>query len=427
MFHNQPFIASPGFDISIFQLFFPLLSGGTSEFFTKEEVIDIPSFVHQLTHQTVLDTVPAVYSLLLDEIIKNKMQDQFRHLKMIFIGGDVIPDQLLKDLSATFPTTDIVVTYGPTEGTIFCTSIIYKAQEAITEFTGSIIGKPIPGARIYILGGKQELLPLGNEGEIYISGPGTAKGYQNQPALSKEKFLTDPFAPGLVMYRTGDYGRWLNNGCIEFLGRKDQQVKINGRRIEFGEIANTIDRYDGVRFSLVKLHPENDTSLIAYVQADTPIEEKDLRLFLKSRLPAFMCPSQIIMIDQIPLSKNGKVDWKALPKVGTSSPLNDISRIAPVTERERDLVSIWQELLGNQEIGINDNFFEVGGSSLKIVQLSALVTPILGKKISIPELFQYPTITELLEYVDEETNEHLEEADQDTVLAGLSLFNSEEP
>lgn len=234
----MPFIASSSFDISVFQLLFPLLRGGISLIVDKSELQDLEKFTSLLRSATVLDTVPGVYALLADYILEHGLSGSFGHIERLFIGGDSIPDSLLLKLSSVFSSACITVTYGPTEGTIFCTDLVYTAGTPGPLSRGSMIGHPISGSRIYILGNDQELLPAGVDGEICIGGAGVTQGYFQRPEQTLSRFVEHK-EYGLL-YRTGDIGRWSPEWVLEFRGRNDGQVKIRGHRIELGEIENKL-------------------------------------------------------------------------------------------------------------------------------------------------------------------------------------------
>jgi len=262
----QPFIASHAFDISIFQLFTPLLSGGTSVLVSKEQLGDMDRFIAVLKAIDTLDTVPGVYNLLVSHIMENNLMADFKHIKRVFIGGDAIPDILLQRLAKIFSSAAIIVTYGPTETTIFCTHIIYKPGAVRPDTRGAVIGYPGSRTNICILDERQQLMPVGTIGEICISGPGVTKGYLNQPRLSEEKFLPHPFKENERIYRTGDLGKWLPDGTIEFAGRKDGQVKVRGYRIELGEIEARMREHNSIADAVViaAAIKEEDKSLIGY-------------------------------------------------------------------------------------------------------------------------------------------------------------------
>jgi amino acid adenylation domain-containing protein len=263
----MPFIASYSFDISIFHLFMPLITGGTSVIVSKQQFQDISQFAGLLAQANFIDAVPAVHNMLCNYILENDMAGGFRQVEKIFIGGDSITDSLLHKLATAFPAATVIVTYGPTEATIFCTHLAHAPGTIREQARGAVIGRPISRAGIYILDKQQELCPLGVTGEICIGGPGLAKGYLNNQELTDAKFIRHPFRQGERIYRSGDLGRWLPDGTIEFAGRNDAQVKIRGFRIEPGEIEKALEQYEDVSSSVVLSKPGDGSNyLVAYVE-----------------------------------------------------------------------------------------------------------------------------------------------------------------
>ncbi|MFV8347163.1 amino acid adenylation domain-containing protein [Flavobacterium sp. ZB4P13] len=267
------------------------------------------------------------------------------------------------------------------------------------------IGTPISNTKVYILDENLILLPIGVPGKIYISGLSLSSGYLNQPELTKEKFLKNPFEEGQKMYDTGDLGRWLPDGNIEFLGRKDQ-VKIRGFRTELGEIENTILQFsDFLKQVVVEVKEiNNDKVLVAYFVSTLIIDKSQLRSFIETKLPDYMIPSFYVELEELPLTPNGKIDRKALPSVDGEDLIRK-EYVAPRNETEESLVAIWNEVLAIEKIGITDNFFELGGHSLILVQVVNRVYKQLGKTISFQVFFANPTIKELSKQLKE--NEYL--------------------
>ena len=282
--------------------------------------------------------------------------------------------------------------YGPTEATIWSSMLEIVNPEKYNVKPN--IGAPIANTRIYILDSSQRLLPLGVPGEICIGGAGVARGYLNRPELTAEKFIPDPFRPGERIYRTGDLARWLPDGNLEFLGRIDQQVKIRGYRIEPGEIESTLAGVAGVRETVVEaVEEKTGKSLCAYVVSSGEVTRDDLEKHLAAELPDYMVPSCFVFLDALPLTANGKVDRKALPKPQANSSPGETC-LAPVSDREKLLVRVWEEILGQSPIGIKDNFFYRGGDSIKAIQMASELQK-NGYTLPIPALYDYPIIQEL--------------------------------
>jgi len=262
----MPFLASHAFDISLFQLFTPLLSGGACVVVDKSDLLDIDKLIQILRDVTVIDTVPGMYRLLVNYISEHHFSSAFKHIEKLFIGGDHIPDDLLTKLSEVFSLATIIVTYGPTEGTIFCTQL-FHAPGSITGTTkGSVIGRPIAGSSIYVLDEELTLSPAGAEGEIFIGGAGVSRGYLNRPELTNDRYVNHPYVQGEALYRTGDMGRWTGAGMLEFRGRNDDQVKVRGYRVELGEIENCIKKHEEVAEAVVTavLGKDQEKTLAAY-------------------------------------------------------------------------------------------------------------------------------------------------------------------
>jgi amino acid adenylation domain-containing protein/non-ribosomal peptide synthase protein (TIGR01720 family) len=264
----QPFIASCAFDISVFQLFTPLLSGGTSVMINKEQFRDIGSLTALLLTVNYIDTVPAVYDLLCGYILEQGMAGDFKHVKRLFIGGDLIPDSLLLRLSGIFNNAVITVTYGPTEGTIFCTALSYVPGTINASTKGTMIGKGLDGVHIRILDAQGLPCPINVPGELCISGNGISGQYLNNPELTAEKYFIYP--AGQLTYKTGDLARWLPDGTIMFMGRNDTQVKVRGFRIELGEIEKQLEGHSDLRRAVVvaKKEPNGESQLIAYIEKE---------------------------------------------------------------------------------------------------------------------------------------------------------------
>jgi acyl-coenzyme A synthetase/AMP-(fatty) acid ligase/acyl carrier protein len=314
----------------------------------------------------------------------------------VLCGGETVPRELATRLVDT--GAEVWNLYGPTETTIWSTA------HRIDSRGGSVpIGKPIANTQIYILDDHRQLVPRGVHGELYIGGDGLAKGYLHRPELTAERFVTNPFDAAGKLYRTGDLARWLPDGNLEYIGRVDHQVKLRGFRIELGEIETAIEQLPQVRQAVVLVREDapNNPRLTAYVtMSDTAnIEIKELRAALTSRLPEYMIPSQWLFLNEFPLTPNRKVDRRALP-----APENDAAESAmsapPTTETEIKVAEVWQELLNRKHVGVNDNFFDLGGHSLLVVQLQRRLRKQLDCKITLIELFQRTTVSTIASYLD---------------------------
>ena len=290
--------------------------------------------------------------------------------------------------------------YGITETTVHVTYQEIGAKEIARGI--SSIGKPIPTLSCYILDAQKQLCAVGQEGELYVSGLGLARGYLNRPDLTKEKFITNPYNPSERLYKTGDLGRWREDGNLEYLGRMDEQVKIRGYRIELGEIEQAINTHKASGQAVVIARAINNTSdkeLIAYTTGYATAEE--LKAYLKERLPQYMVPNYYVKLESIPLTSNGKVDRKCLPDPeGTG--LKQGEYVAPTTATEKILVKIWSEVLGADEatLSIKADFIALGGDSIKAIRLLALIYKKFGVKIEISFLFEQGTVESIAQYLD---------------------------
>ncbi|HZI31263.1 MAG TPA: non-ribosomal peptide synthetase, partial [Candidatus Binatia bacterium] len=274
------------------------------------------------------------------------------------------------------------------------------------------IGRPLANTQIYILDKNLQPVPAGVSGEILIGGDGVARGYLNRPELTAEKFIRDPFNPNpdARLYHTGDVGRFRADGTIEFLGRMDNQVKIRGHRVELGEIESALEQHPAVRDAVVMAREDSpgDKRLAAYLVPTAKIEISELRRFLKDKLPEAMMPSAFTILDELPLTPNGKVNRKALPAPETERPKLDTAYAAPRTELEKDIAGIWRELLRVEQVGLHDNFFDLGGNSLLVVEAQAKLRGVAGLDLPVVRLFQYPTIGSLATFLSRRENVSLE-------------------
>ncbi|WP_434291980.1 condensation domain-containing protein, partial [Clostridium botulinum] len=285
--------------------------------------------------------------------------------------------------------------YGPTEATIDVSyfDCINDGKRVIP------IGKPIDNTKLYILK-NNEPVPVGVSGELYIAGDGLARGYVKRIELTSQKFIDNPFEPGTKMYKTGDLARWLPDGNIEFLGRIDNQVKIRGFRIELGEIENKLLQHENIKEAavLVKENKDSEKYICAYVVSEKNLEELDLKSHLKETLPEYMVPAYFVELEKMPLTANGKLNRRALPEPNLDA--NLVEYEAPRNKVEETLAKIWSEILGIEKIGINDNFFDLGGHSLKATILMSKIHKELSREVPLKELFKSPTIKDLSKYIE---------------------------
>lgn len=373
------------FDIFFLETILPFLRGMTV-ILANEDQQKIPSLLHLLLKRSkpdMIQTTPSLMQLLVED---PQCQDSFTSLSTILIGGEQFPHHLLTTLKKISPAR-LFNLYGPSETTIWSSIAELTGTEKIT------IGRPIANTQIYILDQSLNPVETGRIGEIFIGGDGVAKGYINNETLTAERFIPNPFIVGSRVYRTGDLGRWLPNGTIEFIGRNDYQIKIRGYRIELGEIENSLLKHSKVKKALVvgKNDPAGHSYLCAYIVSDTELHAENLRAYLAKSLPHYMLPSYFLSLKELPLTPNGKIDKKVLPEPNRLQLISSTRYIAPRNELERKLAELWSEALENIKIGIDDNIFDLGGDSLTIIEILSGGLP-FNWGISAQDFYEYPTI-----------------------------------
>ncbi|MCP4157929.1 MAG: amino acid adenylation domain-containing protein, partial [bacterium] len=383
------------FDASTFEIWGALLNGLSLYTVDKETVLS-PGSLKETIEKNNIDTM-WMTSPFFNQMVQSQI-DIFAPLKHLLVGGDILNPVYIGKVKDKYPGLKIINGYGPTENTTFSTT--YAIEK---ETKGNIpIGKPIANSTAYILDEYGHLLPVGAAGELCVGGDGVARGYLNNPELSAEKFLLNPFDDGKsYIYKTGDRARWLSDGNIEFLGRMDYQVKIRGFRIEPGEIEHQLLGHEKVTDAFVDIreNEKGDRFLCGYVVSAETFDTSELREFLARSLPDYMIPQYFVWMEKMPLTPNGKIDRNVLKKLEALASGKG-EYVAPKTGMEKSITEIWQEVLGEEKIGIHDNFFEVGGNSLKIVQLSSKLKDVIGKDIPVATMFRYPTISSFARYVE---------------------------
>jgi tyrocidine synthetase III len=299
--------------------------------------------------------------------------------------------------------------YGPSEATVCSTQ--YKVESG-RNYERIPIGKPGYNKQVYVLDKENQLVGTGITGEICIAGEGLAKEYLNQPELTREKFIQNPYGPGRL-YKTGDLGRWQADGNLEYLGRKDSQVKLRGYRIELGEIEEVLQSHEGVEQAVVIIRGEGSTAeLTAYIQSKEEGIEKELKTHLSTYLPQYMIPTEIIRLEVFPVTSNGKVDRRELAARTTKGTQRKETYVAPRNKVEEQLAKIWEEVLGIEKVGIDENFFELGGNSLKIVQIFKRINDEYPTNVSVSKLFMYNTIQQQSDFIHQKMEVVPEQKDQ---------------
>jgi amino acid adenylation domain-containing protein len=382
------FLFAPvSFDASTFEIWGALLNGGKLVICpaASPSLAELSELLEK--HQvTTLWLTAGLFRLMVDEQLSG-----LAHLRQVLAGGDVLSPEHVKMVANR--GVPLINGYGPTENTTF--SCCYTVTDASGLQNSVPIGKPIANTEAYVLDANLQLAPMGVVGELYLGGEGLARGYVGRPDVTAERFVPHPFSgkEGARLYRSGDWVRWNRAGQLEFIGRKDGQIKLRGFRVELGEIETALRQQAGVKQAVVLMRAEQDDKrLVAYVVMEGEIGVTELREGLRKRLPEHMVPSGWVRLEQLPLTSNGKLDRHALP-----IPAAEIEKgyIAPRNEKEARLIEIWKQVLGLEQLGVEDNFFELGGHSLKATQVVARVRTVLGIELPLRAVFEAPTIAAL--------------------------------
>jgi amino acid adenylation domain-containing protein len=401
------------FDASTFEIWAPLLNGGC--------LAIMPPEIQSLEAMGAAIRGYGVTSMWLTAGLFNVMVEQrlddLRPLRQLLVGGEVLSPTHIRKAIDGLPGCRLINGYGPTEGTTFTCCRTITREDA--QGTSIPIGKPIANSQVYLLDPTFRPVPLGEAGELCAGGDGLARGYLNQPELTAEKFIPHPFSdePGSRVYRTGDLARYRNDGTIEFLGRVDDQVKVSGFRIELGEIETVLMEHPTVRSAVAVARQDapGEKKLVAYVVLRRPDDDNrnELRSFLQKKLPAYMVPSEFVAVNSLPLSPNGKVDRSALPASETMQRKVGEPAVSPQTDLEQKIAGIWRRVLCLEQVSMNDNFFDLGGDSLQLLDAHAELQKIVGSPLTIVDLFEYTTISALAKYLAKNgRNHHLLEAQE---------------
>jgi amino acid adenylation domain-containing protein len=384
-------VTTLSFDIAALEIFLPLIAGARLIITRRDAVADkLPN-----SDATVMQATPATWRFLLESGWQGDP-----NLKML-CGGEALSPELAGELVKKGAT--LWNLYGPTETTIWS-----AAGEIHSPNSPVYLGRPIDNTQIYILDAQLHPAPLGVAGELCIGGVGVARGYLNQPALTAEKFIPDPFSaePGVRLYRTGDRARFRATGELEFLGRRDFQVKLRGHRIELGEIESALRSHSDVKEAVVALKDaatEAEKRLVAYVVPNEQLSVKELRDHVRATLPDYMVPSVFVELQKLPLTPNGKLDRAALPKPSALRSESTGVYVAPQNDVELQLAQIWEEVLSVHPIGIHDNFFELGGHSFLALRLMGQIQKRFGRQLPLVSLFEGATIHQLAQVLQKQT------------------------
>jgi acyl-coenzyme A synthetase/AMP-(fatty) acid ligase/acyl carrier protein len=366
---------------------------------------------------TVLNQTPSAFRQLI-QAETNLGPSPHLALRYVIFGGEALEVRSLKPWFDRHgdQTPRLVNMYGITETTVHVT---YQPLSSEDLTSASVIGRPLPDLQVYILDRNLEPVPIGVPGELYVGGGGVARGYLNRPDLTTERFVAHPFskASRARLYKTGDRGRFLANGAIEYLGRMDNQVQLRGFRIEPGEIEALLAQHPAVAGAVAVMREDEpeDNRLVAYVVPHEPSAPSpgELREFLLQKIPSYMVPGSFVVLKQLPLTANGKVDKRALPAPETADRAQAMVHVAPSSKIQQRIARIWQDVLNLDEVGIQDNFFDLGGHSLLLMRVHNELQSKLGQPVSVLDLIQFPTIEALAGYLDPEKSESTVLADED--------------
>ncbi|SHG30898.1 non-ribosomal peptide synthetase [Chryseobacterium sp. OV279] len=382
-------VAGLAFDISVWETWSALTAGAVLFIAGNEDRVEASELVKYYRKNRI--THGFVPTVLVPSVVAETRNYTDLELKYLFTGGEKLKPVLTSELSY-----ELIDYYGPTECTVYAT---FKKVKDINGAYVSSIGKPVANAKACILSENYELLPVGAVGELYIGGNILAKGYLNNEELTALKFIASPFRENEKLYRTGDLARWKPDGDIEFLGRIDNQVKIRGFRVELGEIERTLARLDGIQEAAVitKDHAGSNKYIVAFIvfKSDAKADAAWVRQQLKEELPGYMIPAQIVSVDKIPLTSNGKTDIHFLKELADKEAKELISTEPPTNETERIIADIWSEELERPVINITDNFFDIGGNSLLVAIVATALNSKLDTKVYMRDIYQFPVLKQL--------------------------------
>ncbi|URZ17242.1 non-ribosomal peptide synthetase [Clostridium felsineum] len=387
------------FDVSISEIFGWFIGGGKLVILGKGYEKDAKNVIKTIIDNSVshVNFTSSMFNLFLNEINEDNVK-KLKRLKYILTAGEALKIKNNNIFQKLIKVTNIENLYGPTEASIYATK--YSLNNILGDIPNNIpIGKPIDNIRIYIVDRNNKLVPVGVAGELCISGEGLAKGYLNNEKLTNKKFVVNPYDPQERMYKTGDLARWLSDGNIEYLGRIDHQVKIRGFRIEVGEIESNLLKIEGIKECIVIARDEGyNKYLCAYYVGEKDYNVREIREKLSEKIPEYMLPSYFVKLNNMPVTTNGKIDRRALPKLEWKINTG-VKYEAPRDEVENKLVEIWEKVLGTKNIGIDDNFFEIGGDSIRAVNVASKIAQKLNVSISVSNVYVFKNIRNISQFV----------------------------
>ncbi|MBY8914129.1 amino acid adenylation domain-containing protein [Bacillus sp. YC2] len=394
---------SLSFDLTVTSIFTPLITGNKIIIYQNRNKQLLAEQIVKDNRAHVIKLTPSHLQLI------SHLECKQSSVKCLILGGEQLEASLAKKIEDNFGgDIEIFNEYGPTETVVGC--MIHKYSSAQDHGVYVPIGRPAAHTDIYVLDSNMNLMPQGSAGELYIAGKGVAKGYLGRESLTKERFVDHPFKPGEKMYKTGDAARFLPEGTIQFLGRNDDQVKLRGYRIETGEIEHWLCKHQDITSAAVAVKKDASQMpcLAAYLKTERDVEEKQLREFLRRHLPEYMIPSHFVTVSEMPLTANGKLNKSALPDLTAQSEVKRDMRL-PMSEAETLVLDVWKHVLGKENISADDKFFEIGGSSLHLIQVSQQLSKKTGKDIPMVEMFRRPTVHSMAAFLTAEMGAPKEE------------------
>jgi len=424
--------ASQSFDISVWQMLAALVVGGQVEIIGDHVAHDAGQLLPGIEKErvTIIETVPSMLRAMLDATSPASVDSKLPALRWMIPTGEALSPDLCRRWLAAYPHAWLMNAYGPTE----CSDdVSHHPIHHVTaaEELNVPIGRPVGNTRLYIVDQHLRALPVGVHGELCVGGIGVGRGYLREPARTSEAFVPDPFSEegGGRLYRTGDLACWRADGTIQFLGRIDYQVKIRGYRIEPAEIATVLEEHKNVAEALVTVREDTpgNKRLVAYVVAgsQSTAVAGELRDYLKEKLPEYMLPSAFVMLAEMPLTPNGKIDRRALPAPDTSRPETTRLFVAPRNATEETLAGIVAKVLNLQQVGVHDDFFELGGHSLLATQVISRLREACYVDLPLREIFEHPTIGELAHVISQLQMQQTEKEERE-VMESIDQLSEEE-
>lgn len=397
--HTVAPVHSPlGFDLTITSLLTPLVAGGTVTLVDEEQSMEgLLDAIKAYPGKGLVKLTPSHLEVINEQIDWNTQREG---PAVVVIGGEALRAESLNKIRDNWTSTRLFNEYGPTETVVGCCAYEVTVKD---ERQGNVpIGRPIGNAQMYVMDGKMHLVPVGVTGEIYIGGEGVARGYLGSGDLTAERFVPDPYAEGKRVYRTGDQGRYMRDGNIVYCGGKDDQVKIRGYRIEPAEIEAVLRNHERIEDAVVMVREDVHSTkrLIAYLTTHAKLTTSEIRDFTKTSLPDYMVPSAFVLLEGLPLTPNGKVDRRGLLDMEPVGQQFEVEYVAPQDQMEEKIAKIWQEVLGVEKVGIHDNFFDLGGHSITLIEAYSKLREVAGIEIGMIEMFRHPTIASLKEFID---------------------------